>query len=287
LKREVNEVNEVKEVKEVKDRTGEGLRMKVLVTFAVEAEFAAWRRLRAFNLIDYQGLKLRRTVVGAAEITVLITGVGTQAAAQAMDLMMRMADKDQYFDVCVSSGLAGALCETLGVGDIIAPKELIIELKHGGQGAERLEVDTELREFALGRGAKNANCLFTTDEILVKASQKRSCASRAQSVDMESFEIVKAASAWGARSVVIRAISDAATEDLPINFNLTLSEQKEVRLSKVLMQIARNPLALPSLIRFGRQSKRAGTLLAEFLESYLQDLAGLESSKRVSEVAAR
>jgi adenosylhomocysteine nucleosidase len=261
--------------------------MKVLVTFAVEAEFAAWRRLRAFNLIDYQGLKLRRTVVGAAEITVLITGVGTQAAAQAMDLMMRMADKDQYFDVCVSSGLAGALCETLGVGDIIAPKELIIELKHGGQGAERLEVDTELREFALGRGAKNANCLFTTDEILVKASQKRSCASRAQSVDMESFEIVKAASALGARSVVIRAISDAATEDLPINFNLTLSEQKEVRLSKVLMQIARNPLALPSLIRFGRQSKRAGTLLAEFLESYLQDLAGLESSKRVSEVAAR
>src|SRR6202166_3683722 len=112
--------------------------MKVLVTFAVEAEFAAWRKLRAFNLIDYQGLKLRRAVVGAAEITVLITGVGTQAAAQAMDLMMRMADKDQYFNVCISSGLAGALCETLSVGDIIAPKELIVELKHADRRGERL-----------------------------------------------------------------------------------------------------------------------------------------------------
>ena len=260
--------------------------MKVLVTFAVEAEFAAWRKLRTFNLIDYQGLKLRRTVIGAAEVTVLITGVGVQAAAQAMDLMMRMADKDQYFDVCVSSGLAGALCDTLSVGDVIAPKELIVELRHAGQGAERLEVDGELRQLALGRGAKNANCLFTTDEILVKASQKKSCASRAQSVDMESFEIVKAASAWGARSVVIRAISDAATEDMPINFNLTLSEQKEVSLSKVLVELAKNPLALPALIRFGKQSKRAGALLAGFLESYLQDLANLKSATQIREVTA-
>lgn len=261
--------------------------MKVLVTFAVEAEFAAWRKLRAFNLIDYQGLKLRRTVVGETEVTVLITGVGSEAAAQAMDLMMRMADKDQYFDVCVSSGLAGALCETLSVGDIIAPKELIVELKHAGHGAERLEVDAGLRKLALGGGAKNANCLFSTDEILVKASQKKSCASRAQSVDMESFEIVKAASAWGARSVVIRAISDAATEDLPINFNLTLSDKKEVSLSKVLIQVAKNPLVLPALIRFGGQSKRAGELLAVFLENYLNDLAGLPSAKQVSEAAAR
>ena len=150
--------------------------MKILVTFAVEAEFVAWRKLRAFNLIDYQGLKLRRTKIGTAEVTVLISGIGAQAAAQAMDLMMRMADKDQYFDVCISSGLAGALCETLGVGDIIAPKELIVELKHADLRNERLKVDGELRQIALGRGAKNTNCLFTTDEILVKASEKKSCA---------------------------------------------------------------------------------------------------------------
>lgn len=261
--------------------------MRVLVTFAVEAEFSAWRKLRGFNLIDYQGLKLRRTVIGASEVTVLITGVGTEAAAQAMDLMMRMADKDQYFDVCVSSGLAGALCDTLSVGDVIAPKELMVELKHSGQVAERLEVDGELRQLALGRGAKNANCLFTTDEILVKASQKKSCSSRAQSVDMESFEIVKAATAWGARSVVIRAISDSATEDLPINFNLTLSEHKEVSLSKVLVQLAKNPSALPALIRFGKQSKQAGALLAEFLESYLPDLAKVGSHNQVGEATAR
>src|SRR5215831_20952908 len=104
--------------------------MKMLVTFAVEAEFAAWRKLRSFNLIDYQSLKLWKTKFGAAEVTVLITGVGAQAASQAMDLMMRMADKDQYFDLCVSSGLAGALCEGLDVGDVVAPKELLAEMRY-------------------------------------------------------------------------------------------------------------------------------------------------------------
>jgi len=68
---------------------------------------------------------------------------------------------------------------------------------------------------------------------------------------------------------------------------LTLSAQNEVSVPKVLMQLAKNPLALPSLIRFGRQSKRAGDLLAKFLENYLKDLAGRGDAKPVSEATAR
>ncbi len=260
--------------------------MNVLVTFAVQAEFAAWRKLRTFNLLDYDGLSLWKTKIGAAEVTVLITGVGAQAAARAMDLMMRMADKEQHFDVVVSGGLAGAVCETLHVGDIIAPQQLIAELQFSDVASERLVVDGELRQAALQQGAKAANCLYTTDQILVKARQKKACASRAQSVDMESFEIVKQAEAWGARSVVIRSISDSAGEDLPINFNLTLSNKREVSTAKVLLQLLKNPLALLALIRFGKQSRRAGELLAAFLENYLQGLPGLGIKKGASEVAA-
>jgi len=260
--------------------------MRVLVTFAVEAEFAAWHQLRAFNLFDYEGMKLWKTKIGVAEIIVLITGVGTQAASQAMDLMMRMADKDQHFDIVLSSGLAGALCDTLNVGDIVAPRELLAEMRHADLGSDRITVDGELRQLALSQGAKDANCLITTDQILVKASQKKSCASRAQSVDMESFEVVKEALAWGARSVVIRSISDSATEDLPINFNLTLSNKREVSMAKVFLQLLRNPFALPALIRFGKQSRQAATLLAAFLENYLQGLAGRGIEKHASEVAA-
>jgi adenosylhomocysteine nucleosidase len=261
--------------------------MRVLVTFAVEAEFAPWRRLRPFRSIDYDGLRLWRTNAGSADITVLVTGVGTQASAQAMGLMMAMADEDKHFDVCVSSGLAGALQETLVPGDIIAPQELIAESRHADLPSDRLKVDPDLRRQALERGAKAADCLFTTDQVLVKASEKKVCSSRAQSVDMESFDIVKEAYAWGARGVVVRAISDSAKEDLPINFNLTLSNKHEVSMIKVIGQLAKNPLALPALLRFGRQSRQAAEQLAMFLDEYVQLISSNDPVSQSTEVAAR
>jgi|SRR5579883_125089 nucleoside phosphorylase len=260
--------------------------MRVLVTFAVEAEFAAWRKLRRFNLLDFRGLKLRKTKIGDTEVLVLITGVGSQAAAQAMDLMLGMADGNQYFDVCISSGLAGALCETLNVGDVIAPRELLAEMQGPERESDRMQVDVTLRQRALQNGAKDANCLFTTDRILLKAGQKKSCASRAQSVDMESFEIVKQATAWGARSLVIRAISDSANEDLPIDFNRTLSSKNDVSIGRVLGEVLRNPFALPALIRFGKQSRRAGARLADFLDAFLQGIASTQSSPQIKGVSA-
>src|SRR5277367_3313159 len=140
--------------------------MKVLVTFAVDAEFAPWRKMRVFRSIDYDGLRLWRTDIGEAEITALVTGIGTQSAAQAMDLMMRMADNEQYFDVCISSGLAGALQEGLEPGDIIAPQVLVAESIHADLQSDRLKVDEDLRKRALDSGALDSDCLFTTDQVL-------------------------------------------------------------------------------------------------------------------------
>lgn len=254
--------------------------MRVLVTFAVEAEFAAWRKLRRFRYIDYDGLQLWRTNAGGAEITVLVTGVGTESSAQAMGLMMKMADEDQHFDICISSGLAGALQETLVPGDIIAPQMVIAENRHADLPSDQLKVDPDLRRQALEGGAIASDCLFTTDQVLVKASQKRDCSSRAQSVDMESFDIVKEARARGARGVVLRAISDSANEDLPINFNLTLSKKHQVSVTKVILQLMKNPLALPALLRFAKQSRLAAEKLAHFLDVYVQKVTSDLSQSR-------
>lgn len=246
--------------------------MRVLLTFAVDEEFAPWRKLRSFRFIDYDGLQLWHTSVGGSEITVMVTGMGTEAAAQAMGLMMRMADDQRHFDVCISSGLAGALRAELLPGAIIAPQVLVAESPHADLPSDSLNVDKELREHAIEAGAIPVDCLFTAAKILVKTDQKQSCSSKAQSVDMESFEIVKEANAWGARTVVIRAVSDTADEDLPINFNRTLSKKNQISLPKVLLELAKNPLALPALVRFGRQSRRAAQALIMFLDRYVQEL---------------
>src|SRR5947208_16700391 len=82
--------------------------MRILVTFAVEAEFAPWRASRKFDRQKAPGLQLWKTVIGDSEIFVVLTGIG-DISANVMDLMMRKAVCDRYFDVCVSSGLAGSL----------------------------------------------------------------------------------------------------------------------------------------------------------------------------------
>jgi adenosylhomocysteine nucleosidase len=253
--------------------------MKVLVTFAVEAEFAPWRKLRHFRSIDYDGLRLWKTNAGEAEITALVTGIGTESASRAMGLMMGMADEGCNFDVCVSSGLAGALCEGLTPGDVVAPKILMAEDR---LTTECMKVDEGLHAQALGGGAIASDCLFTTQEVLLTASDKKARSSKAQLVDMESFEIVKDARAWGARSVVVRAISDSVKEDLPIDFNRTLTKDKQVSVLKVVGELLKNPFALPGLLRFGKQSRQAAERLANFLDLYVQQVA---ANREVAAVA--
>jgi len=134
--------------------------MRVLVKFAVDEEFAPWRKLRHFRFIDYDGLRLWKTSSAGIEATALITGMGTQAAAQAMGLMMSMADENRHFDICISSGLAGALKEGLKPGDIIAPQMLLAERIHADLASDQLRVDDDLRQRALGAGAICSDCLF-------------------------------------------------------------------------------------------------------------------------------
>jgi len=84
----------------------------------------------------------------------------------------------------------------------------------------------------------------------------------------------------------VRAISDSAQEDLPINFNLTLSKTNQVSVAKVILQLAKNPFVLPALVRFGRQSQKAATTLAMFLDGYIQRLESTSRS-RAREAAAK
>src|SRR3989454_12758026 len=79
--------------------------MRILVTFAVDAEFALWRRMRRFRRTRWATRPAYVTQIDGAEIGVVLTGVGPQRARQAaFEVMMA-----EPVDICVSTGLAGAL----------------------------------------------------------------------------------------------------------------------------------------------------------------------------------
>jgi nucleoside phosphorylase len=260
--------------------------MRILVTFAVEAEFAPWRKRRAFDRENAEGLKLWRSVIGDSEIFVTLTGIGDKSA-NVLDLMMRVADCNRYFDVCVSSGLAGALRSDCRVSDIVVAKLLKSNFVHADLGRDWLETDKQLVELAVAHGAKPVDAFYTAQKVLTTAEQKSQLATKADVVEMESFDVVKEGFARGARGVAIRAISDRADENLPIDFNRTMSSDSRVSIPRVLAEVAKRPGTLGPLIRFGKQSRSAAEALARFLEIYVNEVVQLVAGQDSMKVVAR
>ena len=81
------------------------------------------------------------------------------------------------------------------------------------------------------------------------------------------------ASLFAEKIVAIRAISDTADEDLPLDFNRVTDISGDVSIKRILGEVAGAPSSIPALVRFGKRSRIAAESLASFLERYLQALA--------------
>lgn len=251
--------------------------MKILVTFAVEAEFAPWRKLRQFSQANLGEIQAYSGQMKDAELIVLLTGVGGRRAwAEATKVIW-----DGNVDVCISSGLAGALRERHRPGDVLAAREV-----HATNWKKVIPSDADLLEIASACGAKLADAFYGVDRVLVRSSEKSDLGAKADAVEMESGDIMLEAVAFGAKVIAIRAISDAVEEDLPLDFNRVMSESGEVSITKILTQAAAHPGSVPALIRFGRQSRNAAEKLAIVLDACIQRLIPTDIMKQEKEVSA-
>ena len=252
--------------------------MKILVTFAVDAEFAPWRKLRQFSESAVAGVKTYAARLGSAELTVLLTGVGGRKAwAEATKLIW-----DGNMDLCISSGLAGALRQQHRVGDILAAREV-----HATNWNKVIPSDAALLKLASTAGAKIVDAFHSVDRVLVRAEEKQQFSPKADAVEMESGDILLEAVAFGAKVIAIRAISDAADQNLPLDFNRVSTDSGDVSIRRVLVEAARHPGSIPALIKFGFQSHRAAAKLATFLDAYVQQLTNALSPKKAEEVPTR
>ena len=252
--------------------------MKVLVTFAVDAEFTPWRKLRQFSPSNLGEIEAYSSPMKDGELVVLLTGIGGRRAwAEATKVIW-----DGNVDICISSGLAGALQEQHRPGDVLAAREV-----HATNWKKVIPSDSDLLEVACACGAKVADAFYSADHVLVHSSEKSELSARADAVEMESGEVMLEAVAFGARVIAIRAISDAVEEDLPVDFNRVTSEAGEVSIAKIVAQAAAHPGSIPALIRFGRQSRNAAEKLAIVLDACVEKLASKDHMKQAREVSAR
>lgn len=254
--------------------------MRFLITFSVAAEFAPWSARHPFVPYEFDDKARRREFdlfranIGSNEITVLLTGIGGENAKNAM----RTVNLEMP-DVCISSGLAGALDRRLKPGAIV--------VAHRCETIDRklkTTSDAALVELAVASDARATEVLATSDRIVATARAKEELSARGNVVDMESSYILSAASAWGLPVVAVRVISDAADEDLPVDFERVADSRGRVKVGGLLKELAGHPHRLPLLVRFGRQSRAAAVTLADFLDGYIPEVAEKWQGMRASDI---
>lgn len=236
--------------------------MKVLVTFAVDAEFAPWRRLRKFRRATLQPHPMYEAQIGENAVRVVLTGMGWENARRAVQTVL-----EDLPDVCISSGLAGGLRPGYRPGEILAARH-VGEVK----GGRVMRSDAELLEAAASCGAQIVDMFLSSRWLVVSADEKRRIGQFGDAVDMESFRVFAAASGRGVPSVAIRAVADPVELDLPLDFSQVINERGQIRSARLLALVAARPSRLSGLIRLGRTSWRAAASLAQLLDRYVAAL---------------
>lgn len=268
--------------------------MRVLVTFAVETEFTPWRRRHDFRRKDFRIPELLRgrpsyrvyeASVAGTDVDVLLTGIGWEdlffniAHRALRDLLKRKPD------YCVSTGLAGGLNDQLHPGDVVAASQLSLR-----QGGGRILSNKRLLKVAENCGARIVSVLITENHIVSEASTKSRMSQFGDFVDMESYHILQIVNGTQIPAIAVRGISDAANDDLPLDFNKIIGRDGTLRKRQLFGELVRNPKKISSLIRFGRQSKKASHAVADFLDRFITSLAddgGRVAAAAYGEVAAR
>jgi len=243
--------------------------MKVLVTFAVDAEFAPWRRLREFheNRLGAKhwsgGVQVETTQIGEHTVHIFLTGIGIQV----FDFAIAKCFKEAGVKLVISSGLAGSLKQSYPALTIVCPSKV-----GGLRDSTGTAVTRAVFQLAVRNKATAIETLLTSGRIVDSHEEKARLSMFADAVDMESRHVVESFLAEQIPVGVIRAISDGSGEDLPIDFEKCLTSSGRLKTIPLIKELARKPTKLPELIRFGRQSRAASGKLVSFLDSFLQAL---------------
>jgi len=205
-----------------------------LVCFALKEEAAPFRRL----------------VSAKTGVSILITGMGHKNAETALVNRLKVCPPR----LVLSCGFAGALNPEMATGDVVFST-----------------ADGELHRQLLAAGAKPAK-FHCAARIAATAAEKRALrrTTSTDAVEMESEMIHDICRQRGIPCATVRAISDTANEDLPLDFNALSNADLSLNYAKLAVAVAKSPGKIPALLRLRRKCKLAASRLAAVLKEAIQ-----------------
>ena len=233
--------------------------------------------MRKFRAGKWGEADLLLAEIGGAEVGVMLTGAGPRPAAAETSRVVW--GETGELEICISTGLAGALKPGYKIGQVLAARAV------GDDANGVIASSAALVSFAEECGAHPVGQFRTTARVVTRPDEKRHLGTRADAVEMESFEVLRRAQADGVPAAAIRAVSDTVDEDLPPDMQEVFNDEGRVSIPRLVGHLARHPGSVPDLMRFGKQANQAAQSLADFLEKYIPVLAVKMKSLEVKAAA--
>jgi adenosylhomocysteine nucleosidase len=211
----------------VKNEIGE---TATLVCFALEQEAAPFRRL----------------AVKFPSVKILVTGIGARNAETSLRRFLAQHPVKRVF----TCGFCGGLNPDLKSGEVIF-----------------MTGYPELEKRLLEAGAKLAT-FVSSPRIITTVGEKKQLrkAAGADVVEMESEAILAVCREKKIPGAMVRAVSDTAGEDLPLDFNALARRDQNLDYAKLFLAIAKSPGKIGPLMKLQKKTKLAAKNLARILE---------------------
>ncbi|MDD2335087.1 MAG: phosphorylase [Geobacteraceae bacterium] len=205
------------------------------------------------------------------QITLIESGMGTKKASEATEELISYAPPR----ILISAGLGGGVRKGLDVGDVVIAGQALALRKGGISTAATLENESMLRvlsESLAGHPFRiEGGTTVTTRSIVHKGRADQLIAREVVNpvLDMETSAVAETAARIGIPLFAVRAISDAAGEELLFSLDEITDQELNIRISKVLISIAKKPRILSQMLRLAKNAKLAGNNLAIVLEQLI------------------
>jgi len=235
--------------------------ISLLLTFALEAESRSFQNLFGSR----------------SDVRVLLTGIGQRNAERTI----RQALAERPPELVLTCGFAGGLNPELATGTVVFSVDEAPSSRRGNEadflagskipppyvgGYDPVATISSLSPALLAAGAQPAR-FHCADRLAASAESKRTLrlSTGADAVEMESG-IIRAV--WRENEILsatVRVISDAASEDLPLDFNRLMDADQNLNYGKLAAALVKSPGRIGALLRLKKQTQAAAEKLAQVL----------------------
>lgn len=209
--------------------------------------------------------RLWRTTLKGRRIVVLHSGPGLERSREAAEALVEQV------------GVRSLLCAgfAAGLDPALRPATVVVATAVVGCRGARLEPEQHgdlVADWAAvyGLEAMRPGVVASLDRVLIEAREKAEAKALwcADAADMESLGAAQAAEGRGVAWAVARAVTDAAEQDMPLDFNRHLGA-KGLSLGGIVVDGLMHPRRLPGLASLGARSSRAARALAAYVHAWV------------------